>query len=103
MPKGAIAAYKTVHDVPRHQPRRSSLAVELTVPDVCQRFPDWGDRKLAWVMRDEGCLHVPNTITEILRRECPPEESKWSFLLAKTRIVWFILRARRRNSCPKRD
>ena len=55
---------------PRHQPRRSPPAVELTVLDVRQRFPDWGGRKLARVMRNEGYLQVPSpsTITEILRR-----------------------------------
>jgi transposase InsO family protein len=55
---------------PHHQPRHSSAVVEQTVLNMRQRFPDWGGRKLARVMRNEGYTRVPSpsTITEILRR-----------------------------------
>lgn len=55
---------------PRRQPRRSSGALERTVLSYRWRFPAWGGRKLARVMRDEGQSVVPSpsTITAILRR-----------------------------------
>lgn len=55
---------------PHHQPRRSSASVERVVLEFRQRFPDWGGRKLARVMRnnDEAEIPCPSTITEILRR-----------------------------------
>jgi transposase InsO family protein len=68
--QGGDSALQDRSRCPQHQPRRSSPAVELTVLDMRQRFPDWGGRKLARVMRNEGYLQVPSpsTITEILRR-----------------------------------
>jgi transposase InsO family protein len=55
---------------PLLQPRRTPAAVECAVLACRQRFPDWGGRKLARVMRDEGqaCVPSPSTITAILRR-----------------------------------
>jgi len=55
---------------PHHQPRRSPDSVEQIVLGIRQRYPDWGGRKLARVMRNEGYLQIPSpsTITEILRR-----------------------------------
>jgi len=55
---------------PHHQPRRSSVELEQAVLEVRQRFPEWGGRKLARVMRNEGQLKIPSpsTITQILRR-----------------------------------
>lgn len=55
---------------PHHQPRRSPVSVEQIVLELRQRFPDWGGRKLARVMRNEGYCQIPSpsTITEILRR-----------------------------------
>ena len=55
---------------PHHQPRRSPSSVEQIVLGLRQRYPDWGGRKLARVMRNEGYCQIPSpsTITEILRR-----------------------------------
>lgn len=55
---------------PHHQPRRSAASVEQVVLEARQRFPDWGGRKLARVMRNNGEAEIPSpsTITEILRR-----------------------------------
>lgn len=55
---------------PHHQPRRSKASVEQAILGLRQRFPDWGGRKLARIMRNEGHPEVPSpsTITEILRR-----------------------------------
>ena len=55
---------------PHHQPRRSPESVEQAVLALRQRFPVWGGRKLARVMRNEGHSQIPSpsTITEILRR-----------------------------------
>ena len=55
---------------PHHQPRRSAASVEQIVLGMRQRFPDWGGRKLARVMRNEGFCEIPSpsTITQILRR-----------------------------------
>jgi transposase InsO family protein len=55
---------------PHRQPRRTPESVEQVVLGLRQRFPDWGGRKLARVMRNEGhrLIPSPSTITEILRR-----------------------------------
>jgi transposase InsO family protein len=55
---------------PHNQPRRSPESVEAVVLGLRQRYPDWGGRKLARVMRNEGYCQIPSpsTITEILRR-----------------------------------
>jgi len=55
---------------PHHQPRRSPEDVEDAVLEIRERFPDWGGRKLARVMRNEGQAKIPSpsTITQILRR-----------------------------------
>lgn len=55
---------------PLHQPQRSPADLEQAVLKVRQRFPEWGGRKLARVMRNEGQPKVPSpsTITQILRR-----------------------------------
>ena len=55
---------------PHHQPLRSSESVELAVLGLRQRYPYWGGRKLARVMRNEGHRKIPSpsTITQILRR-----------------------------------
>ena len=55
---------------PHHQPARSPASVEQAVLKVRQRFPEWGGRKLARVMRNEGQTKIPSpsTITQILRR-----------------------------------
>jgi transposase len=52
---------------PQGQPRRSAESVEQAVLGLRQRFPDWGGRKLARIMRNEGYLQIlsPSTITEI--------------------------------------
>lgn len=64
---------------PRHQPRRSADSLEQIVLSYRRRFPDWGGRKLARVMRNEGQARVPSpsTITAILRRHGelhPPDQ-----------------------------
>ena len=55
---------------PHHQPRRSPVSLEQVILGLRQRFPAWGGRKLARVMRNEGHSQIPSpsTITEILRR-----------------------------------
>jgi len=55
---------------PHYQPRRCPELVEQIVLGLRQRYPDWGGRKLARVMRNEGYCQIPSpsTITEILRR-----------------------------------
>jgi transposase InsO family protein len=55
---------------PHHQPRRTPESVEQVVLGLRQRFPDWGGRKLARIMCNEGYCQIPSpsTITEILRR-----------------------------------
>jgi len=55
---------------PQNQPRRTPESVELIVLGLRQRYPAWGGRKLARVMRNEDYCHIPSpsTITEILRR-----------------------------------
>lgn len=64
---------------PRRQPRRSAASLEQTVLSYRWRFPAWGGRKLARVMRNEGQTRVPSpsTITQILRRHGalhPPDQ-----------------------------
>ncbi len=55
---------------PHRQPKRTSEGLEQLVLSYRARYPEWGGRKLARVMRNEGCAQVPSasTITEILRR-----------------------------------
>ena len=55
---------------PHHQPRRTSTAIEQVVLGLRQQYPDWGGRKLARLMRDDGFCDIPSpsTITQILRR-----------------------------------
>lgn len=55
---------------PQRQPRHSSAETEGLVLSYRRRFPEWGGRKLARVMRDDGLSGIPSpsTITEILRR-----------------------------------
>lgn len=55
---------------PKHSPNRTPAAVEAAVLRVRAEYPQWGGRKLADVLRQEGMPEVPapSTITEILRR-----------------------------------
>lgn len=54
---------------PRRTPGRTSEALEALVLEVRQRHPAWGGRKIAHVLlRDQGVMLAPSTVTEVLRR-----------------------------------
>lgn len=66
--EGGIEAVAERSRRPHHSPRRTSAQVEQRVLELRAQYPDWGARKLQFLLRQEGMELAAATIHRILLR-----------------------------------